>query len=245
MNSKRQKLFVILCGVFIINVVLAEFIGVKIFSLEFSLGLQQAKIPIFGQIFSFDLTAGVLLWPVVFVMTDVINEHFGVKGVKFISWLASILIVYGFIVTYFAIQLTPSAWWVGVNQAKGVENMQSAFSVIFGQGMWIIAGSVTAFLVGQILDAIIFQKIKSMLKGKMLWLRATVSTLISQFIDSYLVLYIAFFLGSNWKLQTVLSIGTGNYIYKFLVALLMIPLLYFIHYLIKKYLKNDKNELLK
>lgn len=238
MNSKRQKLFVILCGVFIINVVLAEFIGVKIFSLEFSLGLQQAKIPIFGQIFSFDLTAGVLLWPVVFVMTDVINEHFGVKGVKFISWFASILIVYGFIVTYFAIKLVPSDWWIGVNQAKGVKNMQSAFSVIFGQGMWIIAGSVTAFLVGQILDAIIFQKIKSMLKGKMLWLRATVSTLISQFIDSYLVLFIAFYMGSNWQLQTVLSIGTGNYIYKFLVALLMIPLLYIIHFLINKYLED-------
>ncbi|MCC6722596.1 MAG: queuosine precursor transporter [Bacteroidia bacterium] len=239
MKSKRQKLFVVLTGVFIVNVMLAEYIGVKIFSLESTLGVQQAKILIFGKYFSFDLTAGVLLWPVVFVMTDIVNEHFGVKGVKFISWLAAILIFYSFIFTYFAIKLSPAEWWIEINKSKGIVNMQSAFSVVFGQGMWIIAGSIIAFLVGQILDALIFQKIKKMLNGKMLWLRATISTVISQFIDSYLVLFIAFYIGSNWNFQTVLSIGTGNYIYKFAVAIIMIPVLYLFHFLIKSYLKND------
>lgn len=243
MKSKRQKLFVILTGIFIINVILAEFIGVKIFSLEATLCVAQAKIPIFGNDFSFDLTAGVLLWPVVFVLTDIINEHFGVKGVKFISWLTAILVLYAFVLTYFAINLTPALWWKTVNQSKGVDDMQSAFKAVFGQGNWIIVGSLTAFLVGQILDALIFQRIKTLLNNKMLWLRATVSTIISQFIDSYLVLFIAFYLGSNWKLNTVLSIGTGNYIYKFTVALLMIPLLYFIHFLINKYLKNDDEKI--
>lgn len=239
MKTKKQKLFVVLTGIFIVNVMLAEYLGVKIFSLESTFGVQQAKILIFGKYFSFDLTAGVLLWPVVFIMTDIVNEHFGVKGVKFISWLAAILIFYSFIFTYFAIKLSPADWWIEANKLKGIVNMQSAFSVVFGQGMWIIAGSIIAFLVGQILDALIFQKIKTMLNGKMLWLRATISTVISQFIDSYLVLFIAFYIGSNWNFQTVLSIGTGNYIYKFAVAIIMIPVLYLFHFFIKSYLKND------
>lgn len=97
MRSKRQKLFLVLGGFFIINAIVAEFIGVKIFSLEATLGLEQFNIPLFGSLFSFNLTAGVLLWPVVFIMTDIINEHFGVKGVKFLSWLTAVLIVYAFL----------------------------------------------------------------------------------------------------------------------------------------------------
>lgn len=245
MKSKRHKLFIVLGGFFIINAIVAEFIGVKIFSLEATMGWQQFKIPLFGSLFSFDLTAGVLLWPVVFIMTDIINEHFGLKGVKFLSWLAATLIVYAFFMVFMAISLVPASWWSGSQIEKGVPDMQLAFKSIFGQGLWIIVGSLISFLVGQILDAIIFQKIKLIYSHKMLWLRATVSTLISQLIDSYLVLFIAFYIGNNWSFQRVLSIGTGNYIYKFCVALLMIPVLYLVHYLINKYLENDEDEVIK
>lgn len=242
MQTKRQRLFIILGGFFIINAIVAEFIGVKIFSLESTLGWQQLKIPLFGSIFSFDLTAGVLLWPVVFVMTDIINEHFGVKGVKFLSWLAAVLICYAFFMVFMAIRLVPAVWWPSTQTAQGVPDMQAAFKSVFGQGLWIIVGSLVSFLVGQILDAIIFQKVRSMFNNKMLWLRATISTLISQFIDSYLVLFIAFYIGNNWPIQRVLSIGTGNYIYKFVIALLMIPVLYLVHMLINKFLKSgDSN----
>jgi uncharacterized integral membrane protein (TIGR00697 family) len=242
MQTKRQRLFIILGGFFIINAIVAEFIGVKIFSLEATLGWQQFKIPLFGSVFSFDLTAGVLLWPVVFVMTDIINEHFGVKGVKFLSWLAAVLICYAFFMVFMAIMLVPAAWWPGTQSAQGVPDMQAAFKSIFGQGLWIIIGSLISFLVGQILDAIIFQKVKQTFNNKMLWLRATISTLVSQFIDSYLVLFIAFYIGNNWPIQRVLSIGTGNYIYKFIIALLMIPVLYLVHMLINKFLKGEKSE---
>jgi uncharacterized integral membrane protein (TIGR00697 family) len=245
MRSKRQKLFLVLGGFFIINAIVAEFIGVKIFSLEATMGWQQFKIPLFGSVFSFDLTAGVLLWPVVFIMTDVINEHFGVKGVKFLSWLAAALIIYAFFMVFIAISLVPASWWSSSQTQNGVVDMQLAFKSIFGQGLWIIVGSLISFLVGQILDAIIFQKIKQIYSHKMLWLRATVSTLFSQLIDSYLVLFIAFYIGNNWSFQRVMSIGTGNYIYKFSIAILMIPILYLVHYLINNYLKNDEEELVK
>jgi len=239
MRSKRQKLFIVLGGFFIINVIVAEFIGVKIFSLESTMGWDQFKIPLFGSVFSFDLTAGVLLWPVVFVMTDIINEHFGVKGVKFLSWLAAALIVYAFFMVFMAIALVPAAWWPGSGETMGVADMQVAFKAVFGQGLWIIIGSLISFLVGQIIDAMIFQRIKLIYNHRMLWLRSTVSTLFSQFIDSYLVLFIAFYIGSNWSFVRVLSIGTGNYIYKFCIAILMIPVLYLVHALINKYLADD------
>ncbi len=239
MNTKRQKLFIILGGFFILNAMLAEFIGVKIISLEANMGWQLFNISLFGSTFSFDLTAGVILWPVVFVMTDIINEHFGIRGVKFLSWLTSALIVYAFIMVYLVINLAPASWWPNSQTEQGVPNMQLAFKAIFGQGLWIIIGSLISFMVGQLLDAMIFQKIKKMFADKMLWLRATVSTLISQFIDSYLVLFIAFYIGNNWSIKQVLAIGTGNYIYKFCIALLMIPLLYVVHWGIKKYLEKD------
>lgn len=242
MRSKRQKLFLVLGGFFIINAIVAEFIGVKIFSLEATLGLEQFNIPLFGSLFSFNLTAGVLLWPVVFIMTDIINEHFGVKGVKFLSWLTAVLIVYAFFMVFIAISLVPASWWPGSQIDNGVPDMQLAFKSIFGQGLWIILGSLISFLVGQIMDAVIFQKLKAIYSHKMLWFRATVSTLISQLIDSYLVLFIAFYIGNNWSLQKVLSIGTGNYIYKFIIALAMIPVLYLVHHLINNYLKNDGEE---
>ncbi len=242
MKSKRQKLFLVLGGFFIINAIVAEFIGVKIFSLEATLGWQQFNIPLFGSIFSFNLTAGVLLWPVVFIMTDIINEHFGVKGVKFLSWLTAALIVYAFFMVFIAISLVPASWWIGSQIDKGVPDMQMAFKSIFGQGLWIIVGSLISFLVGQILDAVIFQKLKTIYSHKLLWFRATVSTLISQLIDSYLVLFIAFYIGNNWPLQKVLSIGTGNYIYKFIIAIVMIPVLYLVHHLINNYLKDDSAE---
>ncbi len=74
-KTKSTRLFIILAGFFIANAIIAEFIGVKIFSLEDTLGISRANIPLFGGSFSFHLTAGVLLWPVVFVMTDIINEY--------------------------------------------------------------------------------------------------------------------------------------------------------------------------
>src|SRR4030095_10271843 len=105
-----------------------------------------------GQTGSVVFTSGVLLWPFVFLMTDVINEYFGRRGVQFISWLTVVLISYGFLAAYLAITLVPAQFWVAVNQGNGVPDMQAAFASIFGQGMWTIAGSIIAFLIGQLID---------------------------------------------------------------------------------------------
>lgn len=247
LKDKATRLFIVLAGFFIANTMVAEFMGVKIFSLEETLGFRPAAIKLFDDSYSFNLTCGVLLWPVVFVMTDIINEYYGRKGVRFISWLAVIFIGYGFIMLFGAMQTTPNSWWITSKQTAGIENMSAAYDGIFGQGLGIIVASMTAFLIGQLIDVFVFRSIKKRTGEKHIWLRATGSTLVSQFIDSFVVLIIAFYFypkwvpnqGSAWPVNQVIAIGIVNYIYKFCVAILLTPLIYLVHHRIEKYLGHD------
>ena len=242
-ESRLQKLYLVLCAVFLSNAILAEMIGVKIFSLEKLLGTAPAQLSLpFGFILDFNLSAGVVLWPVVFITSDIINEYFGKSGVKWISYLTALLITYVFVAVFTTTQLPPAQFWLDVNKIPGHEDfdINFAFSSIFRQGLGIIVGSVTAFLIGQILDAHAFHWIRSMTGSRHIWLRATGSTLISQFIDSFVVLGIAFYLLGNWSLEQVMAVGIINYLYKFSVAVLLTPLLYPIHFLIDSFLGLKK-----
>ena len=239
-QSKKTNLFIILGGIFLTNAILAEIIGVKIFSGEGTLGLQPANWSFFGDyILDFNLTAGAVIWPVVFITTDIINEYFGKKGVRKISFITAGLIAYVFIVISLVTKLPPAAFWLEVNavDANGNPfNIDYAFNTIFRQGLGIIIGSLVAFLIGQLLDVYVFQKLRSITGPKMIWLRATGSTLVSQFIDSFVVLGIAFYVFGNWSIQQIIAVGIINYIYKFSVAILLTPLLYVGHGLIDRYL---------
>ncbi|MEM0996452.1 MAG: queuosine precursor transporter [Bacteroidota bacterium] len=235
---RENLLFVILGGFFVANALTAEFIGVKLFSLEELLGFEPLNLALFGnEGLSFNLTAGVLLWPVVFIMTDIINDYYGIKGVRILSYLAAGLIGYSFFMFYFGMQVPPPDFWLEREISPGVTvNMDHAFNAVFGQGMWIIVGSLVAFLVGQIVDAYVFRRIKQFTGDRRIWLRATASTLVSQLLDSFVVLFIAFYLGAGWDLSLVFAIGIVNYIYKFTVAVVLIPALYGIHWVIARYL---------
>ncbi|MEL6537542.1 MAG: queuosine precursor transporter, partial [Bacteroidota bacterium] len=175
LRSKENSLFIVLSGIFLTNALLAELIGVKIFSLEKTLGLPPAQIPMFGDfVLNFDLTAGVLLWPVVFITTDIINEYFGKKGVRRISFLTVGFIAYSFLIIVIVTNVVPADFWMGLigNDPDGnAFNIDFAFNVIFRQGGWIIVGSLVAFLVGQLLDVFVFQKLRKITKGKRIWLR--------------------------------------------------------------------------
>lgn len=235
--DRPTLLFVVLGGFFVCNALIAEFIGVKIFALEDTLGLPPFDWTLFGQTGSLSFTAGVLLWPVVFIMTDVINEYFGMRGVRLLSWMTVGLIVYAFVFAYLSIGLAPAPWWIGIQAERGVPDMQAAFTAVFGQGMWIIMGSVTAFLVGQIVDVTIFHRVRRITGERFVWARATGSTLVSQLVDSFVVLYIAFVLGpQHWPIDLFLAVATVNYVYKFVVAIALTPLIYLGRYLIDRYL---------
>ncbi len=240
LDQKKNRLFVILAGIFLTNAIIAELIGVKIFSGENTLGFSPSHLNILGFTMDFNLTAGAVIWPVVFITSDLINEYFGKPGVKRISYLAAFFIAYSFVVIFLTMKLPPAQWWLDANNqdAEGnYFNMDFAFNKILGQGQRIIIGSLAAFLLSQLVDVFVFQKLRKITGQKMLWLRATGSTLVSQFIDSFVVLYIAFF--GIFSGQQIIAIGITNYIYKFSVAILLTPVIYLGHYLIDRYLGKE------
>src|SRR3546814_1110258 len=130
-DDRTTRLFIALAAFFCVNAVLAEFIGVKIFALEDTLGIQPLEWNLFGQSGSLSFTAGTLLWPIVFIMTDTINEYFGRRGVRFISWLAAALIVYGFVFAFIAIHLAPAAWWTGIRSEEHTSELQSLMRISY------------------------------------------------------------------------------------------------------------------
>lgn len=245
LDDRATRLFIGLAAFFCVNAVLAEFIGVKIFALEDTLGIAPLQWNLFGQTGSLNFTAGTLLWPIVFIMTDTVNEYFGKRGVRMISWLAAGLIVYGFVFAFVAIHLAPASWWVSVAKDQGVPNYQDAFAAVFGQGLWTIWGSLVAFVIGQLIDVSIFHRIRKRTGERHAWLRATGSTAVSQLVDSFVVLYIAFVLGpQQWPTSLFLAVGTLNYAYKMLAAIALIPLLYLMRAGIHRYLGRARaNEL--
>lgn len=237
LDDRATRLFMALAAFFCANAILAEFIGVKIFALEDTLRIAPLQWNLFGQSGSMNFTAGTIVWPIVFIMTDTINEYFGQRGVRLISWLAAGLIVYGFVFAYIAIHLVPAAWWTGMAQDQGVPDYQAAFAAVFGQGMWIIAGSLVAFLLGQLIDVRVFHRIRRATGERHAWLRATGSTAVSQLVDSFVVLYIAFVIGpQKWPTSLFMAVGTLNYAYKMLAAIALIPLLYAFRAGIRRYL---------
>jgi uncharacterized integral membrane protein (TIGR00697 family) len=236
-DHKATRLFIVLTGFFLTNAIMGEFVGVKIFSLEATLGYAPLHWSLLGINGTLTFTAGVLLWPFVFILTDTINEYFGVRGVRFISWVAVLFIVYAFLAAYVAIALAPADFWVSSYAALGVPDVQTAYAQIFGQGLWTIGGSIIAFLLGQFVDVVIFHRIRRVTGERYVWLRATASTAVSQILDSFVVLYIAFVIGpQKWPVPQWLAVGTVNYIYKMGAAIALIPLLYLMRKVIESYL---------
>jgi hypothetical protein len=181
-------------------------------------------------------------------MTDVINEYFGKRGVRLLTWIALCVIAYAFMVMLLTTRAAPADFWINVNQDIKPD-INTAYSRIFGTSMMIILGSMTAFVVSQLLDALIFQQFKMATGDKYVWLRATGSTVISQFFDTYIILFIAFYFGADpsqrWSLNQIAAFGLVGYTYKVCTAILLTPLLYIVHAVIVRYLGTGLAERLK
>lgn len=237
LRDRGTLLFVFLVSFMAVDAVIAEFTGTKIFSLEKTLDIDPIYFNLWGMKLSLDLTAGVVFWPLVFVITDLINEYFGRRGVYIASFLTASLIGYAFLCVNIAMNLEPSEFWIIERLNDGtVINREEAFQTVFKQSGWIMLGSITAFLIGQLLDALSFYLIKLKTGERMLWIRATGSTAISQLVDSFVVIYIAFGIGSDWSMVHVIAVATLNYIYKIVAAIAVTPLIYIAHWIIELYL---------
>ncbi len=240
LKDKPTKLFLSITAFFVANALIAECIGGKIFSLEKVFGITPFNFSLLGESgLALSLTCGVLLWPLEFIITDIVNEYYGPKAVRRISYIAVALITYAFLMFYVAMKVPGADFWYGTKVEEGVPDMGLAFNAVFGQGMWIILGSIVAFFVSQLVDVFVFHKIKKATGEKKVWLRATGSTLVSQLVDSFIVLFIAFYLGQGWSMQKVLAICLVNYAYKSFMAIVLTPLIYFIENRMDNYLGKE------
>ena len=180
--GRKQWLFVFLAGLFITNAVTAELISNKLIEIPIEFNFFG------GEFGPFVTIVGILPWPVVFLLTDLLNEFYGYKAVRKLSWITAILIAYCFLIVGLSMEIP------AVNIPGSSLSDDNAYNKVFGQAQMVIVGSICAFLVSQLLDASLFSWIKSKTGDRFIWLRSTGSTLVSQLIDSYIVLYIGFVL---------------------------------------------------
>ncbi|RME14403.1 MAG: VUT family protein [Bacteroidetes bacterium] len=210
-RNKKDLIFLILAGFFITNAIAAEMIGGKL-------------VRFFGI---FTQSIGIILWPVVFLLTDLINEHFGKDGVRRLTYITVGLIIYIYILLSIAIQI-PAVKFSPVSDW--------AFQTVFGQSQWIIIGSITAFIISQLVDVYTFWLIRKATGKYMIWLRATGSTIVSQLVDTFVVQFIAFVIPGYWTFFDFLENALYGYAFKLIVAIALIPFIYIGHRIIEKYI---------
>lgn len=227
-NGRRLWLFIFLVGLFVTNAITAELISNKLIQIPISFNFFGSQ---FGP---FTTIIGILPWPVVFIITDLLNEFYGFKAVKRVSWITSILIAYCFIIVGLSLSIPA----VEIKGSKLATN--ESYNLVFGQAQMVIVGSIAAFLISQLLDAYLFNWIKKKTGNKFIWLRSTGSTLFSQLVDTYVVLYIGFVLPGSLTMRDFLAIAPTNYSLKILIAISLTPLIYLGHFLVKKYLKVNQ-----
>lgn len=227
MKTRRDTLFLILGGFFLTNAILGELIGGKIFYLfpaDFTVKLGLLEIG------PFLMSVGVIPWPIVFLTTDLVNEYYGKRGVRQLTFLGVGMIAYAFLVLFAALAI-PATDFSPVSGA--------AFKQVFGQSLWIIVGSLAAFALSQLTDVLIFHAFRKRTGAGRLWLRATGSTVFSQLVDTIVILGIAFYLPGKLSGQQFLSIAVTQYLYKFTVAVLLTPLIYAGHSAAERFLGPD------
>lgn len=215
LKSRKDIVFLVLAGFFITNAIVAELIGGKL-------------VQFFGL---FTQSIGIILWPVIFLLTDLINEYYGKDGVRKLTYITVGLISFTFILLSVALTI-PATSFSPVSD--------SVFNTVFGQSQWIIVGSIVAFLCSQLIDVYVFWAFKKVTGDKHIWLRATGSTMVSQLVDTFVVQFIAFVLPGKWPFNEFIVNASWGYAFKLLVALALIPMIYLGHYVIGKYLhKKD------
>ncbi|ESU28940.1 putative integral membrane protein [Flavobacterium limnosediminis JC2902] len=216
-KSKKDIVYIILAGLFITNAIVAELTGGKLI-----------------QIGPFIMSIGILPWPIVFITTDIINEHFGRDGVKKLSFITAGLIAYCILILFIGTKIP------AFETAETVNDEQ--FYAVFGQGLFIMVASIIAFLVSQLIDVTVFWFLRNKTGKKMIWLRSTGSTVISQLIDSFIVSGIAFWLTGKITTSQYINMSFTGYTFKLILAVALTPLIYLGHYLIEKYLHTANPE---
>jgi uncharacterized integral membrane protein (TIGR00697 family) len=217
LKSKKTTILILLSGFFITNTIVAEMIGSKLIS--------------FGG--PFVNSVGLVLWPFVFILTDILNEYYGKEFVRKLTFITVGLISYIFFILFIALKI-PAVDFSPTTDAS--------FNNVFGQSMFMIVASLIAFIVSQLIDSFVFWFVRKRTGNKSLWLRATASTLVSQLIDTFIVQIIAFVIPGVWTFSQFLQNASFAYLLKVLIAISLIPIIWILHKALDKYFGEKEAE---
>ena len=226
-NTKANNLYLILAAIFIASLVSCNLIFQKFFQINIWL-------PFIGD-YSFEQSVGLLPYPITFLVTDIISEIYGLKK-------ANKVVTAGLIASLFMLIVVSAADYVSATSWSPVSN--EIFSQVFGLSAAAVFASMIAYLFAQYIDVRLFHFWKKLTNGKHLWLRNNASTIFSQFIDTFSVLFLlCTFNVIDWERFSILLLN--GFLFKVLFAAIDTPLFYFFSwYLKKKFNLGDNEEIL-
>ena len=211
--DRRLKLYLWLTGLFVAALLTADLTGAKFFR--------------YGTT---DLSVAMLVFPLTFVITDILNEFFGPQRTRFVSYVGLGAAIFAFALINFAIALPTSP----ESPMPG-----PAFATVFGWSGRLYLASLSAYLVGQLLDISLFAVLRRLTRHRMLWLRATGSTLGSQLVDTLIVNFVL--LGGVKPLGFILTVARDSYLIKILIAVAFTPIIYGVHALLLRVAKIEES----
>jgi queuosine precursor transporter len=205
----RTKLFLVLAGLFTTCLVVGDIIGGKLIDVPFPGGWTPV------------VTVGMIPFPVTFLLTDLLNEFYGKKAARLVTYVGfgCAVLSFAFIFIGGAIPIagmTRAATWSGVNE--------SSFANVFLGSQRMIVASLTAYLVAQLVDIFAFHTIKRLTKGRYLWLRATGSTMISQLVDTIAINFVAW--TGIMTMPEIFNVIVSSYVVKIFIAIALTPAIY-------------------
>lgn len=201
---KAQQIYMILSALFIASLVVSNLIFQKFFYWDF-----------FG-LYTFEISVGILPYPVTFLITDIISEVYGKKKANLVVTTGIFASFFSLLIVY-ASDVVPATSWSPINNAL--------FSRVFGATAIAVFASMVAYLLAQYIDIHIFHFWKRLTRGKHLWLRNNFSTFLSQFVDTFSVLFLLCSFGKiDWELFGGLLLS--GFLFKVLIAALDTPFLY-------------------
>jgi uncharacterized integral membrane protein (TIGR00697 family) len=206
--DRKQHLYLWLAGIFVTALIVGDLIGGRFFRVA-------------GR----DLSAGMLLFPLTFVLTDVVNEFYGPVGAKRLTYLGLGMAGFTFLMTKIVLALPTSP----------VGTPPQTVAAVLGASQRVYIGSICAYLVGQFSDIAIFGMFRRLTGHRFIWLRATGSTLVSQALDTVVVNFV--FLGGTQPVPAITRIIVSSYVIKIVFAVGLTPVIYAAHGLIFRVLK--------